>query len=109
MGFTFFDNRRTRQVLSAVFLSGALICIFPTKDAYAVWWAALGIKVALWYLLIGMFFFIINRRRLMYVCLGCCAVIAFYHQEIAPLKNNETESPIFVPMEKKVDDTLNIQ
>lgn len=80
---TFFARRRIRQGLTLVLLAGALTCMFPPPCAAFRWWAAHAAGVAFGYLLLGIAFLIVDRTRLMFVCLGCSAAIGFYFNEAA--------------------------
>lgn len=95
MRFSFFDHRRTRQVLALLFLFGAFLCLFPPNQLLMLYWAGNSIFVALGYLASGLFFFFINRMRLMFVCMTCCAVICFYYLETTPVQS----SGIFISTE----------
>lgn len=82
MDVSFFDNRRVRQGLTVVLLAGSLACIFPPKLPAFQWWAAHAVFVAMGFLLFGLFFLVINKSRLMFVCLGCSAAICFVKNEM---------------------------
>jgi hypothetical protein len=82
---SFIDHRRMRQAMALVLLSGTLLCIFPADHPLIRSWADNAVFVALGYLALGLFFFIINRTRLMMVCMGCSAAICFYFVETAPV------------------------
>lgn len=81
MNLTFLDNRRIRQVLTLLLLTGALACMFPPRQAAFEWWAAHAVGVALGYLALGLVFLAVDRSRLMLVCFGCSAAISFYYHE----------------------------
>jgi hypothetical protein len=83
MNVRFFDNRRVRQGLTIVSLAGSLACIFPPQHPAFQWWAECAAFVALGFLLLGLFFLIINKSRLMFVCLGCSAAICFFKNELS--------------------------
>lgn len=74
-------RRRVRQLVTILLQLGALACIFPTQHPALWWWAAHAGYVALGYLGGGMVALIFNWPRLMFVCLGCSAVICFFHHE----------------------------
>ncbi len=82
MDVSFFDHRRVRQALTVVLLAGSLACIFPPKMPIFQWWAERAAFVALGFLLAGIFFLIVNKSRLMFVCLGCSAAICFFKNEM---------------------------
>lgn len=82
MNVSIFDNRRVRQGLTIVLLVGSLACIFPPKHPAFQWWAAHAVFVAFGFLLAGLFFLIVNKSRLMFVCLGCSAAISFIKNEM---------------------------
>ncbi len=91
MDVRFFDNRRVRQLLTVLLLAGSLICIFPPNLPVFQWWAAHASFVAMGFLLVGIFFLIINKSRLMFVCLGCSAAICFFKNEMNE-KSHATDS-----------------
>lgn len=70
-----------RQVLTLLCLGGAVACMFPPRQAAFLWWAAHAQYVSLGYLALGLAFFITDRTRLMWVCIGCSAAISFYYHE----------------------------
>ncbi len=78
----FLDHRRVRQGITLLFLSGTLACIFPPAHPAFQWWAEQAFFIAMGFLLIGLIFLIVNRNRLMFVCLGCSAVISFFKAEM---------------------------
>ncbi len=84
MGFRIFDHRRVRQLLTIALLSGTLLCIFPPRQPFFEWWAGQAFNIALSYLFFGLFFLIINKPRLMFVCFGCSAAISFFKNEAPP-------------------------
>ena len=49
-----------------------------------LYWAGHARYVALGYLISGLFFFFVNRKQLMFVCIGCCSFICLYYLETAP-------------------------
>ena len=79
------DRRRTRQLATFLLLSGPIVCIFPAPNPLMRSWAGSVVFVCLGYLLLGLLFFLVNRARLMFVCMGCCAAICFFHLEIKPI------------------------
>lgn len=81
MKITFFNHSRIRQLLTVVFLSGALACMFPPATPAFEWWARHSVGVALSYVVLALFFLLLKNSRLMFVCLGCGAVISFHHHE----------------------------
>lgn len=83
MNVSIFDNQRIRQGLTILLLAGSLACIFPPNLPIFRWWAGHAAFVATGFLLLGLFFLIINKSRLMFVCLGCSAAICFFKNEIA--------------------------
>lgn len=89
MSFQVFDHARVRQLLTIALLSGTLLCIFPPQQPSFQWWAEQAFYIALGYLLFGLFFLIIDKPRLMFVCLGCSAAISFFKNE-APLPPDQT-------------------
>ena len=98
MKFSFFDRLLVRQVFTVAVLSGAVLNMFPPATAAFKWWAAQAQWVAVGYLFGGIFFLIINRMRLMFVCLGCSAAISFFYNEakipqsppVEPLEQNDS-------------------
>lgn len=89
MSFQVFDHARVRQLLTIALLSGTLLCIFPPQQPSLQWWAEQAFYIALGYLLFGLFFLIIDKPRLMFVCFGCSAAISFFKNE-APIPPNHT-------------------
>lgn len=89
MNLSFLDNRRFRQGLTLLLLAGALVCMFPPRQAVFEWWASHAVGVALGYLILGIFFLATDRSRLMLVCFGCSAAISFYYHEsgLSPLND----------------------
>lgn len=89
-------RRRTRQLVTILLQTGALACIFPMPHPLSLWWAAHALQVALGYLAAGMVALIFNWPRLMFVCLGCSAVISFYYHEknTAPLPPVQLEQAV---------------
>lgn len=83
MNVSIFDNQRIRQGLTILLLAGSLACIFPPNLPFFHWWAEHAAFVATGFLLLGLFFLIVNKSRLMFVCLGCSAAICFFKNEIA--------------------------
>lgn len=81
MKTAFFNHPRVRQFLTLVFLSGALVCIFVPDAPMFAWWARQNVGVAFGYVLLGISFLFSNNFRLMFVCLGCGAVISFHYHE----------------------------
>jgi hypothetical protein len=75
------NRSRVRQITTLVLLMGAMLCIFPPRHAWFQWWAAQALYVALGYLALAMLLLVLNRQRLMFVCLGCTAAISFFHHE----------------------------
>jgi hypothetical protein len=100
MHITLFDHRRIRQAIAILLLSGTLLCIFPPDQPQMLYWANNAVYVALGYLSMGLFFFFINRTRLMYVCMGCSAAICFYYLETAPTQ------PLNIPQIPNPDTTI---
>jgi endonuclease/exonuclease/phosphatase (EEP) superfamily protein YafD len=81
MSLDFLDHPRVRQIISLLLLVGALISIFP-PDSYTIkWWASQAELISLFYLFLGLFLLIFNKSRLMFVCMGCSAAIAFFINE----------------------------
>jgi hypothetical protein len=81
MNFRIFDHLRVRQALTLALLVGALGCMFPPAQPTFQWWAERSFLVALGYLGLGLFFLVINKSRLMFVCFGCSAAICFFKIE----------------------------
>ena len=96
MVFRIFDHRRVRQFLTIALLCGTLLCMFPPQQPAFQWWADQAFIIALSFLLFGLFFLIINKPRLMFVCFGCSAAISFYKNE-APQTSSE-QSLLIVPV-----------
>src|SRR5262245_55500125 len=92
MNFKLLDHQRVRQVLTILFLPGALTCMFPPPYSPFLWWSEEAVFVALGYLFLGLFFLMINKTRLMFVCFGCCAAICFFKNETDPYKMSDQES-----------------
>jgi hypothetical protein len=92
MDVSFFDHRRVRQTLTVLLLAGSLVCIFPPRAAVFQRWAECAALVATGYLLLGLFFLVINKSRLMFVCLGCSAAISFFKNEMKE-KNHPVDFP----------------
>ena len=78
------DHRRMRQAFGLLLFSGTLFCIFPVELPFARFWASNSDFVALGYLVIGLIFFLINRRLLMYISMACSVVICLYYLETSP-------------------------
>lgn len=78
-----FNHPRVRQILTLVFLPAAVTCIFPPNTPIFQWWAQQSVGVALGYVALGLLFLFFNNSRLMFVCLGCGAVISFNSHEKA--------------------------
>jgi hypothetical protein len=74
-------KRRVRQIAIIGLQLGAIGCIFPTQNPAIQWWAAQSHFIALIYLSLGLFCLVINWPRLMFVCMGCSAVICFFYHE----------------------------
>lgn len=113
MDVSIFDNRRVRQGLTVVLLAGSLACIFPPKLPAFQWWAEHAVFVATGFLLLGLFFLVINKSRLMFVCLGCSAAICFFKNEMGEKANlNNLSPPLSYPVDspaqnrKQQDPTL---
>jgi len=83
MKTSFFNHPRVRQILTVLFLSGALACIFPPATPEFRWWAQHCVPVAIGYIGVGLFFLVFKNSRLMFVCLGCGAAISFHYHERA--------------------------
>lgn len=107
METAFFNHPRVRQILTLVFLSGAVVCIFPPSDPAFQWWAEHSIGVALGYVVLAILFLFFNNSRLMFVCLGCGAVISFnshekmmrsLHQQDPSRHCKQWEIPYVVPI-----------
>jgi endonuclease/exonuclease/phosphatase (EEP) superfamily protein YafD len=81
MNLDFLDHARVRQILSLLLLVGAMLSIFPPDSYTLKWWSSHAELISLIYLVVGLFFLVINKSRLMFVCLGCSFVIAFYINE----------------------------
>ena len=79
----YFQHPRVRQGLTILLLSGALACIFPPATPEFQWWAQQSVGVSVTYVCLGLCFLISNNSRLMFVCLGCGAVISFHYHEKA--------------------------
>ena len=74
-----------------------MACMFPTENALLQWWAARSAWVSLSYLTMGMLLLVLNRTRLMLVCLGCSAAVSFFAIEKAQrrLEPNAKTQPVF--------------
>lgn len=79
---TFFNNHRIRQLTVILLLVGTLACIFPIQYPQAQWWMSHNQWVAVAYVFIGLFFLVIDNRRLMFASFGCSAAICFYAIEV---------------------------
>lgn len=93
-------EQRVRQATIILFQLGAVACIFPNQNYYLQWWADQSLYIAIAYLVLGLLFLLINWPRLMFVCMGCSAVICFFYHEknnlLAPktiLISPKTEAP----------------
>ncbi len=84
MSFSFFDRLAVRQIMTLLLLSGALLTMFPHAFLPYEGWADRVQWVAAAYLIVGLFFLVINRVRLMFVCFGCSAAISFFYHEAKP-------------------------
>jgi endonuclease/exonuclease/phosphatase (EEP) superfamily protein YafD len=100
MFLTISINRRWRQILTLLFVSGSLLCMFPPESYTIRWWSGHAQLIVLGYLCLAMGFLIIRQERLMFVCLGCCAAMAYYLNESvnsklgAPLPTNSARLTI---------------
>lgn len=103
MNVRFFDNRRVRQGLTLLLLAGSLTCIFPPRLPAFQWWGENAVLVAMGFLLLGLFFLVINKSRLMFVCLGCSAAISFFKHEISDPSHF---SPSSIPLEMPARDQM---
>jgi endonuclease/exonuclease/phosphatase (EEP) superfamily protein YafD len=74
-------NRRTRQILTLLLVFGSLLCMFPPESYTLRWWSGHAQLIVLGYLMLSMGFLIARQERLMFVCLGCCAAMAYYLNE----------------------------
>jgi hypothetical protein len=90
MKFQLFDHPRVRQLLTIALLSGTLLCIFPPMQPAFQWWADQAFYIALGYLLFGLFFLVVDKPRLMFVCFGCSAAICFFKNEVPPVSSNQS-------------------
>ena len=81
MNFSIQVGRRLRQVLTIGLVFGALLCMFPPEIPLARLWSSYAQLVVLLYLGLATFFLIGKQERLMFVCLGCCAAMAYYLNE----------------------------
>lgn len=86
-----FHHRRIRQILTLLLLGGALASMFPPDSYTLKWWSHRAEWVTLGYLLLGIFFLLLNNARLMFVCFGCCAAISFYLLESSNRKIKDPE------------------
>ncbi len=84
MANSIFDHRRMRQAIALLLLSGSFFCVFPADNPLSLYWASKAVFVCLGYLALGLLFFLVNRKRLMFVSMGCCAVMCLYFLEIEP-------------------------
>ena len=98
MSFQVFEHARVRQLLTIALLSGTLLCIFPPQQPAFQWWADQAFYIALGYLLFGLFFLIVDKPRLMFVCFGCSAAICFFKNE-APQSTGQTLHSTCPPVE----------
>lgn len=69
--------------------------MFPPQQPAFQWWADQAFIIALSYLFFGLFFLIINKPRLMFVCFGCSAAISFFKNEAPPPSSDD--SMLYVP------------
>ncbi len=89
-------GRRLRQILTIGLVLGALLCMFPPEIPLARLWSSYAPLVVLIYLAMATFFLIGKQERLMFVCLGCCAAMAFYlneHTNSGLVKTTPTNTP----------------
>ncbi len=89
MRFSFFDHRRVRQAMALALVIATLFCLFPPNQPLMVYWAGNSAFVALGCLVLGLFFFFMNRTHLMFVCMTCCAIICFYYLETSTLQSSK--------------------
>jgi hypothetical protein len=113
MSLHFLYVREVRQVLTLLAVGTALASIFAPPDSWLGWWSVHADYVAVFFLLLGLFFLTINQIRLLFVSFGCCTAICFYLNERAtraPHPSSETAPlewirPIAKPVAEPVDST----
>jgi hypothetical protein len=76
-------RRLLRQLLILALIVGATICIVPPPFRVCIWWASKAHIIAPAYLGLGMINLVLNKIRVMAVCLACSTAISLYHNEIA--------------------------
>ncbi len=81
MNFAIPVGRRLRQALTVGLVVGALLCMFPPEIGLARAWSSFAPLVVLIYLGMATAFMIGKQERLMFVCLGCCAAMAYFLNE----------------------------
>lgn len=91
-------RKRLRQFVTVAFQIGALACIFPMDHPAAYWWIAHAETVALGYLVVSLVALVCDWPKLMFVSLGCSAIIGLYYHEkalyVAPLPHpHEVKMP----------------
>jgi hypothetical protein len=89
----FFGHTRIRQLLTLSFVGTTLLCIIP-EYPLTRWWNEQAEVIALVTFLLSLFFLVIDKSRLMFVCIGCSAAICFYHVEVLGHTNFSEQSII---------------
>jgi hypothetical protein len=82
------NGYRIRQLIALLFLGVVILCIFPPKSLFFQWFALQSEYISLFFLLLGLIMLAINRRRMLFVCLGCSAAISFYQHETHFMQKN---------------------
>lgn len=96
MNYTIPIGRRLRQILTVGLVFGSLLCMFPPEIPLVRLWSAYAQLVVLLYLGLATVFLIGKQERLMFVCLGCCAAMAYYLNESTNsglIKTTVTDAP----------------
>jgi hypothetical protein len=118
--FHLYDSikRRGRQAIIILFNLGAIGCIIPSQNPYLKWWTEHALHIAIFYLVLGLLFLLFNQSRMMFVCMGCSAVICFFnheksnasvHQNMRIMLNDTTKKQIIAPISTQDEPKKNTQ
>lgn len=93
----FLDIKFVRTILATLIVGGALLCVF-TPDLFVFKRGAnFTVQIMLIYLILGMFFMVLDRRKLVFVALGSSAFLCLYLKGLSdqsirfPLQNTSAQ------------------